>query len=131
VCILVETYFGTATLSSATVPSGQYANYDGSSSKAICSVDEPNLATQNEDGGQLLLGNKRRMDPRVWIKKKRTKESTAGNESSGIHRLFQEITRLKMNETWEDYSMNGNEYAQDVNKGNLERVNNNNNKLTI
>jgi hypothetical protein len=26
-------------------------------------------------GGQLLLGNKRRMDPRVWIKKKRTKES--------------------------------------------------------
>ncbi len=26
-------------------------------------------------GGQLLLENRRRMDPRVWIKKKRTKES--------------------------------------------------------
>jgi hypothetical protein len=25
--------------------------------------------------GQLLLENRRRMDPRVWIKKKRTKES--------------------------------------------------------
>jgi hypothetical protein len=33
-------------------------------------------------GEQLLLGNKRRMDPRVWIKKKKTKESTAGNESA-------------------------------------------------
>jgi hypothetical protein len=26
-------------------------------------------------GGRVLLENRRRMDPRVWIKKKRTKES--------------------------------------------------------
>ena len=55
----VESYCGTATLSSATVPSGQYANYDGSNSKAICSV-EPNLATQNEDGWTTIIGKQKK-----------------------------------------------------------------------
>ena len=72
----VKSYCATVTSSSATLPSGQYAKYDGNSFQTICSVD-PNLATQNEDGWTTIIGNKRRMDPRVWIKKKRTKESMA------------------------------------------------------
>ena len=35
------------------------------------------LPKMDEMGGQLLLGNRRGMDPRVWIKKKRTKEPMA------------------------------------------------------
>ena len=49
------TYCATATLSSATVPSEQYADYDGSSSQAICSVDA-NLANQNGDGWTTIIG---------------------------------------------------------------------------
>ena len=51
---IVESYCATATLSSATVPSGQYAKYNGSSSQAICSVDA-NLATQNGDGWKTIV----------------------------------------------------------------------------
>ena len=40
----VESYCAAATLSSATVPSGQYEKYNGISSQAICSVNA-NLAT--------------------------------------------------------------------------------------
>ena len=50
----VESYCATATLSSATVPSGQYAKYNGSSSQAICSVNA-NLATQNGDGWKTIV----------------------------------------------------------------------------
>jgi hypothetical protein len=51
----VESYCATVALSSATVPSGQYAKYHGNSSQAICSVDA-NLATQNEDGWTTIIG---------------------------------------------------------------------------
>ena len=51
---VVESYCATAMLSSATVPSGQYAKYNGNSSQAICSVDA-NLATQNEDGWKTIV----------------------------------------------------------------------------
>ena len=37
----------------------------------------PTLLPKMEMGRQLLLGNRRGMDPRVWIKKKRTTESMA------------------------------------------------------
>ena len=74
----VESYCATVTSSSATVPSGQYATYDGaSSSKTLSVLSTPTLLPKMKMGGQLLLENKRRMDPRVWIKKKRTKESKA------------------------------------------------------
>ena len=55
----VESYCATATLSSATVPSGQYAKYNGSSSQAICSVNA-NLATQNEDGWTTIVGKQKK-----------------------------------------------------------------------
>ena len=51
----VESYCATATLSSATVPSGQYEKYDGASYQAICSVDA-NLANQYEDGWTTIIG---------------------------------------------------------------------------
>ena len=61
------------------------------SSQAFCSV-AANLATQMKMGGQLLLENRRRMDPRVWIKKKRTKESMAEMkvqwDSSVVPRIY-------------------------------------------
>ena len=51
----VESYCATVTLSSATVPSGQYAKYNGANSQAICSVDA-NLADQYEDGWTTIIG---------------------------------------------------------------------------
>jgi hypothetical protein len=48
-------------MSRATIPSGQYANYDGSSSKAICSVDA-NLANQNGDGWTTIIGKHKKKD---------------------------------------------------------------------
>ena len=52
-------YCVTATLSSATVPSGQYAKYNGSSSQAICSVNA-NLATKNGDGWTTIVGKQKK-----------------------------------------------------------------------
>ena len=52
----VESYCATVALSSATVPSGQYAKYHGNSSQAIRFVVDANLATQNEDGWTTLIG---------------------------------------------------------------------------
>ena len=57
----VESYCATVTSSSATVPSGQYAKYDGTSSQAICSVDA-NLANQNEDGWTTIIGKYKKKD---------------------------------------------------------------------
>ena len=52
----VESYCATVMLSSATVPSGQYAKYNGANShQAICSVDA-NLADQDEDGWTTIIG---------------------------------------------------------------------------
>ena len=65
--ICVESYCATATLSSATVPSGQYANYDCSNSQAICSVD----------AGQPLLGSIKRRLKKARKQEKKIKVSTA------------------------------------------------------
>ena len=40
-------------------------------------LSTPTLLPKMEIGGQPLLGNRKRMDPRVWIKKKKAKESMA------------------------------------------------------
>ena len=55
----VESYCATVTLSSATVPSGQYAKYNGTSSQTICYVDA-NLANQFEDGWTTIIGKHKR-----------------------------------------------------------------------
>jgi hypothetical protein len=82
----VESYCATATLSSATVPSGQYANYNGSSSQAICSVDA-NLADQNGDGWTTIIGKHKKKDQ----ESKEDKVPTAGMKvQRGIDRLFLE-----------------------------------------
>jgi hypothetical protein len=108
----VESYCATVALSSATVPSGQYAKYHGNSSQAICSVDA-NLATQNEEGGQLLLENRRRMDPRVWIKKnKRTKESMTEMKVQWDSSVVPRIYMIEKEENLRRLYKNGNESAK-------------------
>jgi hypothetical protein len=82
----VESYCATATLSSATVPSGQYANYNDSSSQAICSVDA-NLADQNGDGWTTIIGKHKKKDQ----ESKEDKVPTAGMKvQRGIDQLFLE-----------------------------------------
>jgi hypothetical protein len=71
----VESYCATVTLSSATVPSGQYANYNGTSSQAICSVDA-NLANQNEDGWTTIIGKHKKRE------RKQEKSFHGRNESA-------------------------------------------------
>jgi hypothetical protein len=72
--------------------------------------------------GQLLLGNKRRMNPSVWIKKKRTKESMAEMKVQWDSSVVPRIYMIEIEENLEDCYMNGNETTQDdVNKENMER----------
>ena len=60
----VESYCATVTLSSATVPSRQYAEYYGNSSQTICSVDA-NLATQNGDGWTTIIGKRKKNGSKI------------------------------------------------------------------
>ena len=73
----VESYCATVTLSSDTVPSGQYAKYDSASSKTICSVDA-NLANQNEDCWTTIIGKHKKNDKKGKESKKKMIVSTAG-----------------------------------------------------
>ena len=58
-------------------------------------LSTPTLLPKMEMGGQLLLENRRRMDPRLWIMKWNMKEPMAELKvESGTHRLFLENTRL-------------------------------------
>ena len=76
VYLIVESYCATVTSSSATVPSGQYAKYNGNSSQTtICPVDA-NLATQNEDGWTTIIGKQ---------KKNESKSSDQEKENKRIH----------------------------------------------
>ena len=80
--VLVESYCATVTLSSAsTVPSGQYAKYDGTSSQAICSVDA-NLANQNEDGWTTIIGKHKKKDQESKETRKEDKSFHGRNESA-------------------------------------------------
>jgi hypothetical protein len=86
----VESNCATASLSIATVPSGQYAYYDGSSSQAICSVDA-NLANQNEGGWTTISGKHKKKDQESKETRKKMKVSMAGMKvQHGVDWLFLE-----------------------------------------
>jgi hypothetical protein len=107
----VESYCATVALWSATVPSGQYAKYHGNSSQAICSVDA-NLATQNEDGWTTIIGKQKRMDPRVWIKKKGTKESMTEMKVQWDSSVVPRIYMIEKEEKLRRLYKNGNDSAK-------------------
>ncbi len=94
----VVSYCATVTSSSATVPPGQYAKYNGNSSHAICSVDA-NLATQNEDGWTTIIGKQKKNGSKSLDQEKEKKNPWLKWKCSGIHRLFQESTWLKRRKT--------------------------------
>ena len=78
----VESYCATATLSSATVPSGQYAKYNSTSSQVICSVDA-NLAAQNgRDGWTTIIGKQKRNGSKSLDQEKENKRTHGRNESA-------------------------------------------------
>ena len=77
----VESYCATVTLSSATVPSGQYAKYNGANSQAICSVDA-NLANQYEDGRTTIIGKHKRKGQEKEKTRKEYESFHGRNESA-------------------------------------------------
>ena len=77
----VESYCGTVTSSSATVPFGQYAKHDGISSQSICSVDV-NLANQNENGWTTIIGKHKRKDQESKVTRKEDKSFHGKNETT-------------------------------------------------
>ena len=72
----------------------------------------PTLPPKMKMGGQLLLENRRRMDPRVWIKKKRTKESMTEMKVQWDSSVVPRIYMIEKEENLRRLYKNGNESAK-------------------